>query len=337
MKNLCYINLNTLRENAIKIKSQLPKNVLFNAVVKADAYGHGIEMVASAIYGIVDSYSVSILEEGIALRNSGIDKEILLLIPPAFNEIESVLEYNITTCCDSVYLLKKLNEIAKRKGKIAKVHLKYDTGMHRLGIRSLDELEEILKVSRELKQVKITGLFSHYYNSLDKNALKKSTDKFLLAIHLFKRYNIKAVNHISASGGFLRGNYFDMVRIGILLYGYKPFNSNKISVKPIMKVYARILTSFTLKKGEHCLYGEKISNKEEKITLIRYGFADGLERSENKEIFNNRCMVVSAIKGRIKGKKHLILNVKRIAKLNKTIPYEILTKIAIRTEKIYIN
>ena len=337
MKNLCYINLNLLRDNAIKIKNQLPKDVLFNAVVKADAYGHGIEMVSSAIYDIVDSYSVSILEEGISLRNSGIDKEILLLIPPTFNELDRLIEYNVTACCDSVLLIKKLNEVAKRKNKIVKVHIKYDTGMHRLGIRSLDELEELLKVSKELKNVKITGLFSHYYNTLDKNALKKSTDKFLLAIHLFKRYNIKAINHISASGGFLRGNYFDMVRIGILLYGYKPFNTSKISVKPIMKVYSRILTSFTLKKGEHCLYGKKISKKEEKITLIRYGYADGLERSENKEIFNNRCMDVSAIKGRIKGKKHLILNVKKIAKEGNTIPYEILTKIAIRTEKIYIN
>ncbi len=337
MKNLCYINLNFLRENAIKIKKILPKNVLFNAVVKADAYGHGLEMVANAIYDIVDSYSVSILEEGVSLRNCGIDKEILLLIPPAFNEIEKVIEHNLTICCDSISLIKKLNEIAKRKNKIVKVHIKFDTGMHRLGIKTLEELEELLKCSKGLKWVKITGLFSHYYNTLDKNAIKRATDKFLLAIHLFKRYNIKAINHISASGGFLRGNYFDMVRIGILLYGYKPFKSGKISVKPIMKVCARIITSVTLKKGEHCLYGNKTSEKEEKLTLIRYGYADGLERRENKEIFNNRCMDISAIKSTVKGKNYLTLNVKKIARISNTIPYEVLTKIAIRTEKKYIN
>ena len=337
MRNFCFINLNLLRENAIKIKNILPKGVKFNAVVKADAYGHGIEMVASTLYPIVDSYSVSILEEGIALRNAGIDKEILLLIPPTPDELYRVIEYKITPSCESLALIKKLEAIGRKLKRVINFHLKFDTGMNRLGVKGLEKLDEIINYCKGKKYIKIVGLFSHYFDTYDKNAITSASDKFLLAISRVKRYNRDVICHISASGGFLRGKYFDMVRIGILLYGYKPFRSSKVSVKPIMKLYARVISSFLLKKGEHALYGKKVAKSTFLISLIRYGYADGLERRETKGIFNNRCMDISAIKGRKKGKMLLVKNADTIAKNQGTISYEVLVKASLRAEKIYIN
>ena len=338
MKNLCYINLVAIKENALKIKSLLPSGVKFNAVVKADGYGHGMEMVASALHPIVDGFSVSIVEEGVALRNCGIDKEILTLIPPRDEDITRALEYDISLAVDSLALLKTINSKGKKIKKVALIHIKYDTGMNRLGVKTLSRLEEILTVSKGLKWIKIVGLFSHFADSQDKMAVKKATDKFLLAIRLVRMYNSKVTCHISASGGFLRGEYFDMVRIGLLLYGYKPFRSTKLRLAKAMKIYALTLSSFTIKKGESALYGKKIADRAETLSLIRYGYADGQERRETEEIFNNRCMDVTAVRKRIKGKKYLLLNnADRIAKTYNTISYEILVKSAIRAEKIYIN
>lgn len=338
MRNLCYIDLKALEENAKKIRKLLPEKVKFNAVVKADGYGHGAEKVASTLYPIVDEYSVSIVEEGVALRNSGIDKGILTLIPPRVEELSRAIEHELTLCCDSLSLLKKINARARALNKTALVHVKYDTGMHRLGVKNLSELEKLFKESVKLKNVKITGFFSHYANALDKIALKKATDKFLLAIQLVKRYNNNVTCHISASGGFLRGEYFDMVRIGLLLYGYKPFRSNKISLSPVMKIYAYVLSRFTLMKGESALYGKRVAKKDTEVTLVRYGYADGEERNETEETLNNRCMDITAVRGNVCGKKYLLLkNANAVAKKYRTISYEILVKSAIRAEKIYLN
>ncbi len=338
MRNICVIDLKLLRKNAESIRKKLPEGVKFNAVVKADGYGHGAEKIASSIYDIVDGFSVSIVEEGINLRNAGIDKEIIALIPPREEDVVRALQYNVSLSCDSSLLLKKINEYAKREGRLAFIHIKYDSGMNRLGVKNLKDLEKILKLSKRLKWVKIVGFFSHYHDTFDKKALNKSTNKFLLAIPLVKRYNNNVTCHISASGGFLRGKFFDMVRIGILLYGYKPFKSTKISVKPIMKIYVPILSKFTLKKGENALYGNRIASEETQLSLVRYGYADGEERRETEEIFNNRCMDVTAVRGRLRGKRYLLLdNADRVAKKYRTISYEILVKSAIRAEKVYKN
>ncbi len=338
MRNLCYINLSALRKNAENVKKLLPKGVKLNAVVKADGYGHGAERVAQELYSIVDSYSVSIIEEAISLRNSGIDKEILLLIPLQEDEIEKAIEYNITISCEDIRLLKSINDVAINVKKNAKVHVKYDTGMNRLGIKTIEELIEFLEYSKKLKGVMIEGIFSHYAQPENKKSVKKATDKFLLAIEVVKRYNVNAVCHISASGGFLRENYFDMVRIGLLLYGYKPYKCSKISVTPIMKVYSFVVCRKKLKKGESALYGKCRTEKNCEITLVRYGYADGLSRKKNHLTFNNRCMDITAVKGRVGEKKYVVMNnANSLAKTYGTISYEILVHSTKRAEKIYIN
>lgn len=336
MRNVCEISIKNLIYNAKQIKKLLPKGVKFNAVVKADAYGHGLEKVASALYPFVDSYSVALVEEAISLRNSGIDKEILVLIPLDKSEIDRAIEYNLTVTVTELRQAKDVNEIAKKRNAVCRVHVKVDTGINRLGFSDLDKLEKAVKFLSGKKNVKLCGLFSHYACPEDEKSLKSATDKFLLAIERVKRYNNKVICHASASGGFLKGKFFDMVRIGILLYGYKPFESNLINVKPVMKIYARVLKRRSLDKGQSALYGVNPIEQATDITLIRYGYADGLERKKVGEQINNRCMDITAVRGALRKKICILKDASLLAKEYQTITYEILTKSAIRAEKIYV-
>lgn len=338
MLNKAYINLGTLCENANSVKKLLNNNTRFCAVVKADGYGHGAVKVANALYKKVDSFAVALTEEGIALRQGGIDKEILQLIPPFTEDLEQAVRYNLTLTADSAEKLAEINGEAERQGKIINVHLKINTGMNRMGIDDIKDLKHILDFSKRLKGVKISGAFSHFGTPENKKQLMLAQNKFLLANNLVKRYNSNAICHISASGGLLQGVQGDMVRIGILLYGYKPFESRMISVKPIMKILAPTLLDRRLLKGESALYGGKVAKEDYSLKLVRCGYADGFFREENEDIFSNRCMDVTQYIAEGKGKFFTVLDdAEKIARSHNTISYEILTSATKRAEKIYIN
>ena len=337
MLNKAYIDLQAIRKNALTVKEKLNRGVKFCAVVKADAYGHGAEIVANALYKIVDCFAVSLLEEGVSLRQSGIDKEILCLIPFDKNETDRAVYYDITPTVYKKEHIYALEKSAKKLNKSVTVHIKYNTGMNRQGIDSFNELKDFITLCLAQKHIKIGGFYSHFAKPENKSALKRQLDKFLLANKLIKGYNNNITCHISASGGFLQGVQLDMVRIGILLYGYKPFESD-IEVNPAMKVYAPVIQTRRLRKGEGALYGLKESKENLSLSLIRYGYADGLERKEIFSQFNNSCMDITAVKGLSEKKFYpVMIDAKSLADSYGTISYEVLTKSAIRAEKIYLN
>lgn len=332
------ISLKNIVYNAKQIKSRLPKGVKFCAVVKADAYGHGAEKVAGAIYNIVDCFAVATVEEGVKLRLCGIDKDILVLTKTFNDELFSAVNYNLVLTASSVSDLKRYAVEGARQGVRVKVHLKYDTGMNRQGINGERDLKSALNFCKKNKALDICGLYSHFaYPEKDKSR-KAAVDKFSVAQKLVKGYNNNITCHISASGGFLKGEYADMVRIGILLYGYKPFNTDVIKVKPALKVYAPIVMRRNLNRGDHALYGDKRVLKETSATLIRYGYADGLFRKEINGQFNNRCMDLTAATGISKTARRAAVmeNADILAEKYGTISYEILVKCALRAEKVYI-
>ncbi len=339
MLNRVYIDLNILRENAINVKKSLPVTVKLCAVVKADAYGHGAIPVANAIYNIADCYAVALVEEGIKLRQGGIDKDILVLIPIAYQDVFNVVFYGMTVAVDSVEQVLALENECARQEKSVRVHVKFNSGMNRLGVDGLEELDVLLGVISKCKWVKLDGMFSHFSRPEKKKSLISQQNKFLLANNLVKRYNNKVTCHISASGGFINGAFFDMVRIGILLYGYKPFATEKISVSPVMKIYAPIVKTRKLKRGERALYGDKKSKRDGVFDLVRYGYADGMDRNGGRFADFNRCMDLSLFKsdGKEKDFVCILADAEKIAKDNRTISYEILTKSAMRAEKIYLN
>ncbi len=338
MLNKAYIDLRTLTKNAINIKKQMPKGVKFCAVVKADGYGHGAVEVANAIYNIADCFAVALFEEAYALRLGGIKKDIILLIPPCEEEIERALRENLTLSADSLSKVIEIEKACVKIGVKAKIHLKVNTGMNRLGV-DVAELKRIFEYAKDKNHLNIEGIFSHLSAPEDEKLLSTAVDKFLLAKNIAKGYNDKVVAHLSASGGFLKGVYFDMVRIGILLYGYKPFNSDKIRVKPILTVTAPLLKRRDIKANESFLYGAKLTAKEQTAHLVRVGYADGFLRKKDKSLCANRCMDISAY-NRVKlknGQVTLIGDADILADEQGTISYEILTKATIRTEKIYLR
>ncbi len=338
MLNIAEINLLALKRNAINVKSRLNKGVKFCAVVKADAYGHGASVVADYIYSVVDCYAVALVEEAVELRNSGIDKDILVLTPIVETDVERAVFYNLTITVESAAQILQLDKECKKQDKKIKVHLKYNVGMNRFGVDSLEELKELLELVKGKNRVILDGMYSHLPCPQNKKLLKIAQNKFLLANNLVKGYNNKAVCHLSASGGLLTGVQFDMVRVGILLYGYKPFETDCIKVYPVMKVYAPVVRHRKLSLGENALYGNYKLKKEQSACIIRFGYADGLERKNIKGQINNRCMDATMIEGSILSKDIVVMdNAQTLAQKYKTIPYEILTKISIRAQKKYIR
>ncbi len=338
MLNKAVIDLRILKENAVSVKNKLKKGVKFCAVVKADAYGHGACKIANELYSLVDCFAVATLEEALELRYAGIDKQILCLTPFFKEDLSRAVNYNLTATVTAVEQIKMLNAEGIRQGKTVSIHLKYNAGMNRQGV-DLNVLKNIISLIERSERVELAGVYAHLSAPENKIALKSQVNKFLLANNFVKGYNNNAIAHISASGGFLRGIQADMVRIGILLYGYKPFKSNYISVRPVMKVYAPKIEHRDLSVGEGALYGNKIANKPVNFNLVRYGYADGLFRKEVSGIFNNRCMDLSAItEGEQTQWGYPIMEDAEVwARRYKTISYEILTKSALRAEKIYID
>ena len=338
MRSFVTIDLYLLQRNAKAIKLALLDKVKFIAVVKADGYGHGAEEVANAIYSIVDGYAVALVDEGISLRQAGIDKSILLLIPPDDFDIEKVVRYDLTVSFLSLLQLKKINAVAKRLGVKAKVALAVNTGMNRLGF-SFDELPKILDELSRLKHVELTETFSHYYKPEDEEIRNSQTKIFKEVERLVKEKFPKAIAHISASGGTLNREYFDAVRVGIMLYGYYPYEvkNPSIKVKPIMSVYAPVVKNRALEKNSPIMYGDFLTKEDIKASIIRFGYADGLPRKSVYGQLNNRCMDLTAVKNDTKNKYFCILrkNAHEISKKYGTISYEVLTSISKRAKRIY--
>ncbi len=338
MLNVAKINLNVLKNNALEIRKSLAKSVKFCAVVKADAYGHGAPTVANCLYNIVDCFAVALVEEGIELRQSGIDKDILVLTPITKSDVERAVYYNLTIMVEDKKQLCLIDNECKKQGKRIKIHLKYNVGMNRFGVDSLEELKELAEQTIAKKHLFLDGLCSHLPCPQNKKRLKLAVNKFLLANNLVKGYNNKATCHLSASGGLMMGVQFDMVRIGILLYGYKPFESNAITVRPVMKVVAPVIKRRKLSAKENALYGDYKLKAQKDCALVRFGYADGLERHAINGQINNRCMDASLIEN-IDDKQFFVVmdDADKLAKEYETIPYEILSKISMRAEKIYIR
>ncbi len=337
MENRAIVNLKRLKTNANKIKNCLPKTTLFCAVVKANAYGHGLVECAQALYKIADYYAVATLNEGEVLRLSGIDKPILLLSPVYPEDIRGGVLNDLTLSVENFESLKQISRTAKRLNRVVNIHIKFNSGMNRLGVDRLEEIENLAKFIVNDSNLKLTGMYSHLACPENSALRKVAVANFAKAKALIKSIDHSVITHLSASGGFLVGEYHDMVRIGLLMYGYKPFNSAKVNVKPIMKVYISVLKNRNIKTGELCGYGAKPLKQEVNVKLIRYGYADGLSRAKISNQINNRCMDITAVKAEDKKGYVVLDDAEMLAKEYKTISYEILCKWAIRARREYIK
>ncbi len=333
------ISLFNVKENAKNIKNSLKKGCKFCAVVKSDGYGHGIVEVSNAIYSYVDCYAVSVVGECEALRISGIDKPIMILTPPFKESVYKLIKYDVIISVSTIDEIKMVYETAKKLNRLAKIQFAINSGMNRLGFSSVKEIKTAIEYIKNLKNVLLVGAYSHFGDTNNKEYTERQFKKFNKLIKLIKEVYPSIDYHISASGGMLLDEkyHLSMCRVGLLLYGYKPFITSKIQVKPVMEVLAKRILIRSKIKGKNILYGSKLS-RSNVTTLLRVGYADGFFREGLETSLNSLCMDISAIEGRVDKDYVMIMqNAEILARKWGTIPYEVLVNATKRAERIYIK
>lgn len=283
------INLNNLENNINEIKKVIPSKTKIMAVVKANAYGHGIISISKKLEQIgIQDFAVATLQEAITLRQNNIRGNILILGFTSIENIHYVIDYDlIQTIVDVEYAQKLLHLSFKSK---IKVHLKINTGMNRIGInyKNIDFIKQLYLSNN----IDVLGIFSHLSvsDSNDKEDVeftRKQISRFnnLIAILKNNMINVGKV-HLQSSYGIL--NYtkleLDYVRPGIIMYGInseKNMNTTvKLNLKPVLSLKAKITDVKEISENEIVSYGRKyITTKKERIASVSIGYADGYPRN----------------------------------------------------------
>ncbi len=339
-KVIAKVNLKAIADNA-KLWKGLAQTKLC-AVVKANAYGHGAEEVADALSGVADYFAVALIEEGISLRAAACEKDILVLTPPSdCAEGYALAAGGFLTSIPDLFTAKLFLETCRRYGLVGRVHLKVNTGMNRYGMDG-QTLGKVCKLFHSSPYVRVEGIYSHLYTCNPKTA-EEQRQLFLRLRKIALGYFPNLQSHLSATYGCLlgKGFSFDMVRVGLGLYGYSPIPTD-LPLQKAMSVWARVTAARTYTFGG-VGYGEGKADKGTPLTLLRAGYGDGfLRKKENGtegciRNLNNLCMDGCIRQG--KGKRgewsSLLLDADRTAKETGTISYEVLCAATRRAEFIY--
>ncbi len=361
------VDLKILAENFKKIKEYAaPAKVM--SVLKANAYGHGLVRVAQLMQELnADYLGVAVLEEGILLREQGITKPILVLGGIWGNQIPFFLKHDLTITASSIEKLKQIDELAAQMKKTAKVHLKIDTGIERIGVHYYNA-EKFLEASLRYKNVIIEGIYSHFANSEKKNLsyTKLQLERFQEVLRFYEKRSLETpVRHFSNSGAILQmpEANFDMVRPGIILYGVYPSDEVKrtIEVKPALTWKSLVVYFKVVKAGHPVGYGSAWkSDRDTRAVTIPVGYGDGYLRSmsHKAEVLLNgkRYPVIGTIsmdqivvniksESAYNGDEVILIGsndsskitVEELAQWAGTIPYEILTNINTRVPRVYVD
>ena len=289
-----------IENNVKQIKSLLENNCQFMAVVKADGYGHDAAFVSQhAIRGGADQFGVATLKEGIALRIAGIEKPILILGNIYSKEdLIKCFNYDLMPTVSSLRECLICNNIGKKFHKKFSLHIKIDTGMSRLGFE-LNDLRKSFDKIHTCENIAIEGLYSHLSSADEKNALDKNSFTQIQKRrfeYLLKKININQYpsikTHLANSAGTLLSPdfHFDMVRIGLSMYGYSPANISKqnIILRPALSLKSKVSFIREVSKNIGISYGRKfITNRKTKLAVISIGYADGI----NRKLSNNISLI----------------------------------------------
>lgn len=364
------INLDNIKHNILEIK-KLVKDKTIIAVIKADGYGHGAVEVAKVLKEEgIDFFAVAMISEAQELREAGFKDNILVLGYTPEEYYSYAVENDITLTIYDFDLAQKLNDVAEKIGRTAKVHIKIDTGMGRLGFQTTKEDIETIKKISTFKNLYLEGIYSHFATAddEDKSFAYVQIEKFKKVIEILSNEGILfKIKHMANSGAILDLSeaYFDAVRPGIMIYGYYPsdkVNKNKISLKPAMSLKAKVAFVKSVEKGTSISYGRRfIAPNEMKIATLPFGYADGFSRImtgnakvliKNKEaqvvgtICMDQCMIdVTHIEDIKIGDdvvvmgemENLKITADDIAQRINTISYEVLCMVSKRVPRIYIK
>lgn len=281
------INIDNLRQNIKNIMARHKNDMKLLAVIKADAYGHGSVEIAHRIDDLAFYYGVATVDEAVELRRAGIKKPILIIGYTSPEDYEDIIKYDITQTIYNVSDGKKLSDLAVSKGKKAKIHIKVDTGMSRIGFLVNDD--DISKAAslKQLEGLYIEGIFTHYAKAdeEDKTSAYGQKEKFRQFISGLNAFGIDPeIKHIdnSAASMELDDDEFDMVRLGIAMYGLYPSEelSRQIKLYPVMSLVAHVAHVKELDAGYGVSYGWIYTTSgKTKIATVTAGYADGYPRA----------------------------------------------------------
>lgn len=280
------IDLDAAEHNFNVTRAKLPKDVKLLCVIKADAYGHGAVPLARLFDGKADFFGVACIEEAIELKKADIKTPILILGAVAPELYKDIVKYDIRIPIFSYDDAKALSKEAVRQGKTVPFHFCVDTGMSRIGFQVNKESADICKEIIRLPMITAEGLFSHFATADEKDLTKAvaQRDKFREFIELLEERGIDIpVKHINNSAGIMNfDDYFDMCRMGIILYGLYPsheVDKSLLEIRPVMEWRTHISHIKELEAGREISYGGTYTtDKTRRIATIPVGYADGYPR-----------------------------------------------------------
>lgn len=308
------ISLDAIAHNFNQIKSRVDGRAKICCVIKADGYGHGAVELAGVYKRLgADYFAVSNIDEGIELRNAGFDTPILILGYTPVCAAEELARYDIEQAVFGLEYAKELNDECEKNNVTCKIHIKLDTGMSRIGFmcqdfpRDNNSIEEI-KEAAGLKNLEITGMFTHFCVSDEAEQGKEFTEKqysnFAYVRKKLSELGIEPnVCHCSNSGAIedYPDTYCNMVRAGIILYGLAPSQklSDRLDLIPAMTLKTAVAYVKPLKAGADISYGRTFTaSKDMKIATVPIGYADGFIRQNAKDGY----MLVNGKKAKIVGR-----------------------------------
>ena len=281
------IDLDCVRHNIREFQRIIPDSTQMMAVVKADAYGHGAYHVAkAALHAGASRLAVAIVEEGIVLRRLGITAPIHILGVSAPGTERAVIEYDVIPTICSIESARRFSEIGTALGRTITCHVKIDTGMGRVGVLP-GKLTEFLRVFSTLPNLDLEGVLSHFSKAdeIDKTYTNRQLDLYQKCLEMFAAAGISPrLRCLANSAGTIDvpASLFDMVRIGIALYGLYPsadVQTTKINLRPVMSWKTRIVHLKTLPPGKRISYGGVfITSRSTKVATLPVGYADGYRR-----------------------------------------------------------
>lgn len=285
------IDLDAIRNNVDCIRKHVENHTKIMAVIKADGYGHGSIPIAKCLeeYESVYGYAVATAEEALSLRREGITKSVLILGYTFPYSYEHLIQEDIRITVFREDTLTQIAKVAKVLGKRAKVHIKVDTGMGRIGITPDDSGLLLVRKAMEIQEIEIEGIFTHFAKAdeTDKtNALHQLDvfQNFLQRVEQELELQIP-IRHCANSASIIElpSSHMDMVRLGISLYGLWPsceVSQEVVKLQPALSLHSHVVFVKDIQKGQSVGYGGTFTAKEEmRVATIPVGYGDGYPRS----------------------------------------------------------
>mgnify|MGYP003433508556 FL=1 len=280
------IDRKTFTNNLTNIKNHVGNNLKFCLPVKANAYGHGLVETAKTAEAIVDYLAVACFDEGLMLKQHGIKKPILVFGAFDNEQISDLIKYNLEITVTSLEKAKALEMYCRTADTICRVHIKYDTGMNRVGA-SDSEIHKLVEYVAKNPVLHFIGIYSHLASSDSPNneITLQQISKFKQIAEFAKKLKPEVICHLANSGGvaYYPESWFDMIRPGIISYGYYPskaHHDHMIKVQPCLSLHSRVMHVKQLPKGSGVSYSHRFITDEEtsNIATIAIGYGDGFRR-----------------------------------------------------------